>query len=547
MKYKVILADDEEEVLQSIHRQLDWENYGFEVVGTFLNGRDVMEFLETREADIVITDIRMPFMDGIELAKNISERFPQMKVIIISGYGDFHYAKEAMGYRVTDYILKPVSAKEMRQVLQRVREALDQEMEERKNIHLLEEQYRANLPVIREYLLNRLIAADANRENLDIMLENCGIAIGHASCWAVALIQIDRMEQKGVNCINEQYASVRIRNLIQERFQSLYTYATFYSPYGECVIFGMKSPDQIERILLRLSGVAQESRRMLDIYPAIGVGRIKNHLLEAKASFEEAREALMYRKMAWDGEVIYMEDINISEQNLVLFDEESREKLFSAMKFGNDGDIKEALRQMYAQLDNQNMSRSVCQAYLVSVLNALLLFAQKYTAVMEKLFEGTPDCVMILKQYENPEAFFGWLEDRCLRIGKYFEKERIDKAKNIVEIAQEYIQQEFSDPEICLEKTAMEIGLTTAYFSGLFKKETGEAFVEYLTRLRLEKAMQMLDETDAKIYEIAEKTGYSDAGYFSHVFKKKYGVSPIQYRRQRKNNGGVAVRPLVEL
>lgn len=91
VKYKVILADDEEEVLQSIHRQLDWESYGFEVVGTFLNGRDVMEFLETKEADIVITDIRMPFMDGIELAKNISERYPQMKVIIISGYGDFNF------------------------------------------------------------------------------------------------------------------------------------------------------------------------------------------------------------------------------------------------------------------------------------------------------------------------------------------------------------------------------------------------------------------------------------------------------------------------
>lgn len=534
MKYKVILADDEEEVLQSINRQLDWESYGFEVVGTFLNGRDVMEFLETKEADIVITDIRMPFMDGIELAKNISERYPQMKVVIISGYGDFNYAKEAMGYRVTDYILKPVSAREMRKVLQRVRESLDREIEEKKNIHLLEEQYRASLPVLREYLLNKIIAGDANREDLNETLENCGISIGNAVCWAVALVQIDRMEQGGVNCINEQYAFVHVRSLIRERFQNLYEYAVFYSPIGECVIFGMKSPEQIGRILLRLNGVVRESRRMLDIYPAIGVGRIKHDLLEAKASFEEAREALMYRKMAWDGEVIYMEDIDTADQNLVLFDEESQEKLFSAMKFGDGSDIKGALQQIRAQLENRNMSRSVYQAYLVSVLNALLLFAQKYTVVMEELFEGTPDCLKILHQYEDLDSFFGWLEDRCLRIGKYFEKERMDKAKNIIEIAREYIQKEFWDPEISLEKTAMEIGLTTAYFSGLFKKETGEAFVEYLTRLRLEKAMQMLDETDDKIYEIAEKTGYSDAGYFSHVFKKKYGVSPIQYRRKRK-------------
>ncbi len=133
MKYKVILADDEEEALFGIQRNLDWEGYGFEVVGTFGNGRDVMEFLETQEADIVITDIRMPFMDGIELAKNIYDSYPQTKVIIISGYGDFQYAKEAMSYRVMDYILKPVNAREMGEALQKVYETLEQEIRERQN------------------------------------------------------------------------------------------------------------------------------------------------------------------------------------------------------------------------------------------------------------------------------------------------------------------------------------------------------------------------------------------------------------------------------
>lgn len=119
-------------------------------------------------------------------------------------------------------------------------------------------------------------------------------------------------------------------------------------------------------------------------------------------------------------------------------------------------------------------------------------------------------------------------------LGAYFEKERMNKNKSIIEVAREYMQKKFAEPEISLEVVAAEIGLTTTYFSSLFKKETGETFVEYLTRLRLEEAMRMLEETDEKIYSVAEKTGYPDAGYFSYIFKKKYGISPIQYRRQRK-------------
>lgn len=192
MKYRVLLADDEEEVLHSIHRQIDWDSFGFEIAGAFFNGRDVMEFLETKEADIVITDIRMPFMDGIELAKNIREKYPQIKVIVISGYGDFRYAKEAMSYQVADYILKPINAKELRTVLERIRKTLEQELEERKNMQMLKRKYQENLPVLRENLLNRMIAGDVRRERIEEEIRNCGMMIGNAAYWAVALIQMEK-------------------------------------------------------------------------------------------------------------------------------------------------------------------------------------------------------------------------------------------------------------------------------------------------------------------------------------------------------------------
>lgn len=534
MKYKVLLADDEEEVLHSIHRQIDWDSYGFEIAGTFLNGHDVMEFLETQEADIVITDIQMPFMGGIELAKNIREKYPQIKVIIISGYGDFHYAKEAMSCQVMDYILKPVNAKELCDVLEKTRRTLERELEEKKNIRILKRKYQENLPLLRENFLNRLIAGGMRKEWIAEEIKNCGMTVGDAAYWVVALIQMEKMagvETRG-GSIAEPYISVYVRSLVQERFQ-LYHYEIFYSQAGECILFGMKEPEQIERILFRLIGIARESRKIIGVRLTAGVGKIKDRLSDIKASFEEAREALMFHKMARDGEVIYMGDIDMSRQTLVLFDKESREMLFAAMKFGDSEAIRLALSQLHDRLKSQNMSRSVCQGWIVSVMNALLLLGQKYGAAMEEIFGGVPDCLKIMNQYEDLDSFFGWMENRCLLMGKYFEQERAKKGKNIIEIAKEYTQRQFRDPEMSRERAAMEIGMTAPYFSSLFKRETGEAFGDYLTRLRLEEAIRMLDETDAKIYEIAEQIGYLDAGYFSHVFKKKYGISPIQYRRQR--------------
>ena len=144
MNYRVVLADDEPEVLRSIQRTLDWEKYGFSVVGAFLNGLDVLEFLENHDVDIVFTDIRMPFMDGIELMHKIKEKYPYIKLVIISGYDDFQYAKEALIHGVLDYILKPINAREMSEVLQKVKDKMDTELEEKQSIQKLRNLYLAD-------------------------------------------------------------------------------------------------------------------------------------------------------------------------------------------------------------------------------------------------------------------------------------------------------------------------------------------------------------------------------------------------------------------
>lgn len=406
MNYRVVLADDEPEVLRSIQRTLDWEKYGFSVVGAFLNGLDVLEFLENHDVDIVFTDIRMPFMDGIELMHKIKEKYPYIKLVIISGYDDFQYAKEALIHGVLDYILKPINAREMSEVLQKVKDKMDTELEEKQSIQKLRKLYLENQPIIRENFLNRLV-----------------------------------------------------------------------------------------------------------------LGNIKE-------------KALSYRKMSQDGDVIYMEDIDKSEQVILLFDEKAQDKLFTAVKFGKEEDIHAVIRKMKEYLIKADMSSNSYQAYSMSVINALLVFARQQDLEIEEVFDGIPNYLEIMQKYASADTFMEWLEEQCIRLNANQGRERENKAKGIIEEAKQKIQEEFGDPDIGLEKIAAEVGLTQTYFSSLFKKETGMSFVEYLTDTRMKEAMRLLKETNEKIYVVAQKVGYLESGYFSHVFKKKYGMSPIQCRRQ---------------
>lgn len=238
MNYRVVLADDEPEVLRSIQRTLDWEKYGFSVVGAFLNGLDVLEFLENHDVDIVFTDIRMPFMDGIELMHKIKEKYPYIKLVIISGYDDFQYAKEALIHGVLDYILKPINAREMSEVLQKVKDKMDTELEEKQSIQKLRNLYLENQPIIRENFLNRLVLGNIKAKALQEEKKTGLIRMGEYKYWATALARFLRISlSKGKNIITVADELEHARNylMIQSlRAKDQFTYRIEKDPGTEC-------------------------------------------------------------------------------------------------------------------------------------------------------------------------------------------------------------------------------------------------------------------------------------------------------------------------
>ena len=170
--YRIILVDDEEEVRKSIIRKIDWTSVGFTVVGDAENGEEALEKIEGLEPDVVLTDIRMPYMDGLTLAERIRQKYPSMKIVIFSGYDDFEYAKRAIKLNVTEYILKPVNVEELTAILKRIKTNLDEEIEQKRNVTLLRENYRKSLPILREQFLKDLISRPMEKETvLDLVEE----------------------------------------------------------------------------------------------------------------------------------------------------------------------------------------------------------------------------------------------------------------------------------------------------------------------------------------------------------------------------------------
>ena len=219
--YKILLVDDEAEVRTSIIRKIDWSAVGFQVVGDAENGVDALEKIEQLEPDVVLTDIRMPYMDGLEMAERLREIHPSIKVVLFSGFDDFEYAQKAIKLNIIEYILKPVNAEEMMEILLRIKGTLDEEIQRLRDLTNLQESFRKNLPILREKFLSNLVKGNVGKEDIPVLMggiwsfpfgrkslgSSKGYGTGNGQC---------RLEQlEPVGCICTAFAGGQIQGLWQ--------------------------------------------------------------------------------------------------------------------------------------------------------------------------------------------------------------------------------------------------------------------------------------------------------------------------------------------
>lgn len=537
--YKIMLVDDEEEVRKSIIRKIPWEETGFEVIGDAENGKDALEKIEMNEPDVVLTDIRMPYMDGLAMAERIRQTHPSIKIVIFSGFDEFEYAKKAIKLNVIEYILKPVNVEELTVILKKIKKNLDDEIEQKRNVTLLRESYVRSLPAIREHFLNDLIHGGMDTATISEKLSEYGIDIDGAVKWVTAAIHLEPDEKvdKAVSLHQQrELIPISVQNLIKEKLTGQYRFAMFHSSF-ETILIAAVDPENTQTELVALLGdICKETRKILEVFVTIGVGESCSTLTAVGRSFYSALNALGYRAVTGSGGVICIHDMEPAAPEKLQFDSRMESELIAAVKFGPEEKIRSVIGEVVGRMEERKVHYRQYQAYVLAVINVLTQLTQQYDLQIREMFGVENDYFEILNRIQKMENIRQYLTEVALKMNKALARERTNAAKNVIREARQYIQDNFQDPDLSVEKICRYLHMSPAYFSTMFKKETGQAYIAYLTDVRLNRAVELLMATDDKTYVIAEKVGYPEQNYFSYVFKKKFGVSPTRYRTSRRQN-----------
>lgn len=533
--YRIMLVDDEDEVRTSIIKKIDWENAGFEVVGDAENGEDALEKLELLEPDLVLTDIRMPYMDGLTMSERIRQLHPSTKIVIFSGYDDFEYAKQAITLNVIEYILKPVNVEELTAILKRIKKTLDEEIEQKRNVRSLRESFVKNLPILKENFLQNLVHGKIEEARIPLLLREYHLNLADAEEWVVAQADIAAPQSPtgtpGLSLHQEkELIPISVKQIIDEKLAPYCRFHTFRSALGICVIAALDSSQSIEGLVSVLDDICRECKRILELTVTIGVGQCRPTLSQLEKSYHEARDALGYHTILGQGRVIYMGDVEPGQKALPQMDAGLIAELSAAVKFGTADEIGTVAHRIAQRMEQAPLHTSQYQFYLIGLLGLLLDIISHYELNPQVVLGGDGDCFEVLSAIKTVEELERWLCRVCLAINDGMNNQRTTTSHRLVQQAQDYIQENYTNPELSLELLCKHLHVSQAYLSTLFKQETGESYVGYLTGLRLNKAKELLTETDQKTYSIAAQVGYAEPNYFGYVFKKTFGISPSKFR-----------------
>jgi two-component system response regulator YesN len=517
-------VEDEIVAREGIRNAIDWQANGFEFCGEAPDGEIALPRIEECQPDVLITDIKMPFMDGLQLSKIIREHMPWIKIIILSGYDEFEYAQTALKIGVTEYLLKPVNSEDIITVLKKVAVALDQEKDERENLKQLENQVEYNLLLRREQLLLRLVMGGISSGDAIEQGQQLGLNLV-AQHYQVMLIKIELCDDSTPYNYDEyQRIEKKISNLVENNADILLT------------------KKDMEELILILKGDSEEQLRQESNFWTELIQKECTSNMACRLSIEmgspQERLSDLYRSFIQALVNIKnlpssSSSVNFpgSEEQVELQRLDHRE-LENYLKFGD----------LYA-FDTffESDLRSICKDALKSNLVMHYLFLEVFMTIAQFMSDlGYEDDQVTLEIHEIEKILqrvttIEQIKTELKRVicrALIFRDNRVNHQRTmIIQQAKAYIDDHFSDPGLQMSYVAKKFNLSPNYFSTVFGQEIGETFRDYLNNLRIDHAKELLRTTNMKCGEVAYQSGYNDSHYFSTFFKKKTGFTPQQFRR----------------
>lgn len=529
-KYSVLLVDDEEDVIQIIMKKMNWEEMGFRIVGYAHNGVEALEMAEELQPDVVMTDIKMPYMDGLTLSRKLKELYRTVKIIIFSGFDEFEYAKEAIQIEVEEYILKPIDAGNLREVFGRIREKIDREMDEKRNVDKLQEYYMESLPILQENFYTSLIDGRIPEDEIDKYLEEYQISLT-GPYFVVSILHISATDIPKDK--NRFLLNVSVKKLAEEHLEGEWKIRTLMYLGDIVVITQLEKPEQITAFTDFMDQLCRLAKHICEAKITVGIGYVCSSLPDIRVSWQGARSAVSYRVIYGNQRAINIAEIDPMENADERWEEQEIQRILKKIRMGSREELEREISLCVHRFMKDGTSIQKYQIFIMGLITEIFRFCNNNQLDMGEFYGEKGAIFERCMDMESPEELEQWLLKIVGRLQETVQQERQASTKSFVAKALEYVQEHYSDRNVTIETVCKELGVSAAYFSTIFKKETGKTFISFLTDYRMEKAVELLMTTNDKTYIIAEKVGYADPNYFSYAFKKQYSMSPSKYRTSK--------------
>lgn len=524
--YTVVVADDEKELRQALIRKVDWNGAGFTVIGEAENGAEALELVERLEPDLLLTDIRMPFFNGIELARQVREVRPATQIAFLSGYDDFSYAQQAIQYNIISYILKPISSAEMQEELKKIKSRIDEKFQE----FISSGQERVE---ISEFLMPLILDGfqrEADEEQNQLLMEEavrCGLMKDSHSEFCYTVMAVSILDEQGINVTSRDTV-----NAIDMILRKYIRHTSFYTE-GRVVSLLLATHAGFDKYLhILVEDITQSVKRIMGFTSSVGISRPVNRISNVHEAYVEAMNAIGYARNSETG-VYFISDVERTD----VFDLEMIQTIVSEIedliRGGSKQELEDCLNRTFTRVRGERPSTMAVSFLIVQLVSAVfrIAYALGDQDAIQELQKCTPLQGNVLEDTSQMRARCIHF---CLMARELISEQRKKSSTVLCERALELIETRYSDPDLSLVSIGSEIAVSPNYLSALIKKMTGSTFVDILTKKRMETAKEMLLCSSMKIKEISEKCGYNDQHYFSYCFKKYTGMSPIMCRRNHE-------------
>lgn len=544
---KIFLAEDEVVVRETIKRMIPWEELGFELVGEAADGEMALPLLIRQHPDLLITDIKMPFMDGLTLARLAKKEIPGLKVVILSGYDDFNYAKQAIGIGVEDYLLKPITKNALIERLSEIRSRYEHEKTQKEYYEKFQREMQAYEKNSSRDFFEALVGGSmdmmevykrAEKLGLDIVAEAYNVLIFTMNCdedFSGQRDEYSSWEAESLELLENFFAGHSSAMLFRS---NIFSYGVLLKGQREAIEENTRAcVDEIRKILSR-----QDGRREW----FLAVGQSVERLSQIQKSYHTASRAFSQRYL-YDENILYYDEMETMEHPGGQAETEDNAYLQKVdvnalnpailQKFLSNGlqeETENFVKDYFYAIGQEPMESLVFRNYVILNVRFSVISFIKGLGCDTNEMESADTEEVLAESGKNMESAIAYAKKMISQAIEIRDQNSGNKNRSILKTAVDFIDSHYMDEEISLNTVANVANVSSNHFSALFSQNMGQTFIEYLTTLRMNKAKELLRCTGMRSSEIAGEIGYKDAHYFSYLFKKTQGMTPSDYRKARE-------------